>query len=60
MAPHCWRKVEEKLPLRRAAEGGEGPDRVVAQDNDGVGEIDFECSGFEGKDATKGLPADLV
>jgi hypothetical protein len=42
------------------SEGGKGPGRVVAQDDDSVGEIDFERSGFKGEDATEGLPADLV
>ena len=42
------------------SEGGKGPGRVVAQDDDSVGEIDFKRSGFKGEDATEGLPADLV
>ena len=41
-------------------EGGKGSGRVVAQDDDSVGEIDFERSGFKGEDATEGLPTDLV
>jgi hypothetical protein len=42
------------------AEGGEGPDQIVAQDDYGVGEIDFGRSGAEGENAPEGLPADLV
>ena len=56
---HCALLKEGGLEAA-LAEGGEGADGVVAQDDDGVAEVDLAGGGLDGVDYREGLSADLV